>query len=77
MYICHREKLQQFLWSVKQPDGSFIMHVGGEVDVRGVYCALSVAKLTNIYTPELFEGSAEWVVRYVLKFNITIGMDSI
>lgn len=29
-----REKLLDFLWSVKQPDGSFVMHVGGEVDVR-------------------------------------------
>lgn len=29
-----REKLLDFLYSVKQPDGSFVMHVGGEVDVR-------------------------------------------
>lgn len=29
-----REKLLDFLFSVKQPDGSFVMHVGGEVDVR-------------------------------------------
>ncbi|KTG43806.1 hypothetical protein cypCar_00020409 [Cyprinus carpio] len=28
-----REKLLDFLYSVKQPDGSFVMHVGGEVDV--------------------------------------------
>lgn len=58
-----REKLQQFFWSVRQPDGSFIMHQNGEVDVRGAYCALSVSKLTNIYTPDLFEGTAEWIVR--------------
>uniref|UniRef100_A0AAQ5XBJ3 Protein farnesyltransferase subunit beta n=1 Tax=Amphiprion ocellaris TaxID=80972 RepID=A0AAQ5XBJ3_AMPOC len=32
--IIDREKLLDFLWSVKQPDGSFVMHVGGEVDVR-------------------------------------------
>lgn len=31
-----RQKLLDFLWSVKQPDGSFMMHVGGEVDVRWV-----------------------------------------
>ena len=29
-----RERLLDFLCSVKQPDGSFVMHVGGEVDVR-------------------------------------------
>lgn len=32
--LISREKLLDFLWSVKQPDGSFVMHVGGEVDVR-------------------------------------------
>jgi hypothetical protein len=31
-----REKLLQYLYSLKQPDGSFLMHVGGEVDVRWV-----------------------------------------
>uniref|UniRef100_G3NYA5 Protein farnesyltransferase subunit beta n=1 Tax=Gasterosteus aculeatus aculeatus TaxID=481459 RepID=G3NYA5_GASAC len=31
--IIDREKLLDFLMSVKQPDGSFVMHVGGEVDV--------------------------------------------
>lgn len=29
-----REKLLEYLYSLKQPDGSFLMHVGGEVDVR-------------------------------------------
>ena len=27
------------------------MHQDGELDIRGVYCALSVARLTNIYSP--------------------------
>lgn len=31
-----RKKLLEFLHSLKQPDGSFLMHVGGEVDVRWV-----------------------------------------
>ncbi|CAB1342582.1 unnamed protein product [Coregonus sp. 'balchen'] len=31
--VIDREKLLSFLFSVKQPDGSFVMHVGGEVDV--------------------------------------------
>ncbi|KAG9336505.1 hypothetical protein JZ751_002852 [Albula glossodonta] len=34
--IIDREKLLDFLFSVKQPDGSFVMHVGGEVDIRCV-----------------------------------------
>ncbi|XP_069773492.1 protein farnesyltransferase subunit beta isoform X2 [Narcine bancroftii] len=32
--IINREKLLEFLFSVKQPNGSFTMHVSGEVDVR-------------------------------------------
>ncbi|NXI95768.1 FNTB farnesyltransferase, partial [Psophia crepitans] len=39
------------------------MHTGGEVDVRSAYCAASVASLTNILTPALFAGTAEWIVR--------------
>lgn len=39
------------------------MHKDGEVDIRGVYCALSIATLTNIADKQLFEGTAEWVVR--------------
>lgn len=61
--IINREKLYEFLWSVRSPEGGFQMHVGGECDIRGVYCALAVAKLTNIYTHALFENTAEWIVR--------------
>ena len=37
------------------------MHVNGEVDMRGTYCALVVAKLTNIYTPEIFKDAEKWI----------------
>ncbi|KAM9798233.1 protein farnesyltransferase subunit beta [Neosynchiropus ocellatus] len=60
--VIDREKLLDFLWSVKQPDGSFVMHVGGEVDVRSAYCAASVASLTNIITPTLFEDTTNWIL---------------
>ena len=26
------------------------MHEDGELDIRGVYCALSAARLTNVYS---------------------------
>ena len=35
-------------------DGAFTRHVDGELDIRGVYCALSTARFLNIYSPELF-----------------------
>ncbi len=33
----------------------------GEVDIRGAYCAVSVAKLTNVYTDRLFQSTAQWI----------------
>ncbi|XDV42229.1 hypothetical protein PO909_010936 [Leuciscus waleckii] len=60
--VINREKLLDFLYSVKQPDGSFVMHVGGEVDVRSAYCAASVASLTNIITPTLFNETHTWIL---------------
>lgn len=59
--VINREKLYSFLMRMKNGDGSFRMHEGGEVDVRGAYCAASVARLTNIVTPELFDGTPEWI----------------
>lgn len=33
-FLPFRKKLLEYLYSLKQPDGSFLMHIGGEVDVR-------------------------------------------
>ena len=55
--------------TMKLNDGSFRMHRGGEVDVRAAYCALVAAKLTNTFTPELFEGTAEWVARFTFHIK--------
>ena len=38
------------------------MHDDGEVDVRGTYTVVAIARLLNLLTPELIEGVAEWVV---------------
>ncbi|KAI7899408.1 terpenoid cyclases/protein prenyltransferase alpha-alpha toroid [Cokeromyces recurvatus] len=59
--VINRETLYRFLMSMKQPDGSFTMHKGGEIDIRGSYCALSVALLTNLLTPELTENCIEFI----------------
>ncbi|XP_053976993.1 protein farnesyltransferase subunit beta-like [Hylaeus volcanicus] len=59
--VINRERLKRFLSSLRQEDGSFSLHADGEVDIRGVYCAVAVAKLTNVYTPEMFKGTANWV----------------
>ncbi|XP_078000575.1 protein farnesyltransferase subunit beta-like [Glandiceps talaboti] len=59
--VIDRPKLQNFLMKMRHRDGSFSMHEGGEVDIRGAYCAAVAAQLSNVATPQLFDGSAEWI----------------
>lgn len=41
-----KTSLIRFLYSVRdEKSGAFRMHIDGEIDVRGAYCAVSVAKL--------------------------------
>lgn len=61
MYIDFRKALKRFLLSLHEEDGSFRLHADGEVDIRGVYCTITVAKLTNVYTPEMFKDTAKWI----------------
>ncbi|CAH8875517.1 unnamed protein product [Trichobilharzia szidati] len=61
--IINRDALANWMRKLRQPNGSFLMHVGGEIDVRGAYCAITVARLTGLLRkyPDLFESTAEWV----------------
>lgn len=61
--LIDRQKLYSWLDKLRCDDGAFTMHVDGEVDIRGVYCALSVARLTNIYTSSLFKNTEQWLLR--------------
>ncbi|XP_059157217.1 protein farnesyltransferase subunit beta-like [Physella acuta] len=61
--VLNRDTLYKFLMKMKTEEGAFKMHEGGEVDIRGVYCALSVARLTNLMTQELTSGTAEFITR--------------
>ena len=63
--VIDRGRLGDWLFSLRLPDGSFMMHYGGEVDVRGAYCAIATASLTGILKtrPEIFEGTAEWIAQ--------------
>lgn len=59
-----KEGLFKFLQSVREPSGAFRMHVDGEVDVRGAYCALSAAKLSGLtdnQIQELFKDTPSWI----------------
>lgn len=63
--IIDKSSLKQFLASVREQNGAYRMHVNGELDVRGAYCAISSAKLANFTEEEeheLFDKTAEWIM---------------
>nr|CAG4718877.1 unnamed protein product [Naegleria fowleri] len=58
-----REKMYSFLYSLKDPvSKGFRMHVDGEVDTRGCFCALIVATVFNIMDDKLIEGVDEYLI---------------
>ncbi|SCW01868.1 LAFE_0E09054g1_1 [Lachancea fermentati] len=56
--------IYQWLLALKMPNGGFktCLEVG-ECDTRGTYCALSVAAMLNILTPELCTGVEEFLIK--------------
>lgn len=61
--VIDRKKLYSFLMDCRTPEGAFVMHRDGEVDIRGAYCAAVAARIIHAVTPELFKGTAEWLAR--------------
>ncbi|KAJ8331000.1 CAAX farnesyltransferase (FTase) subunit beta [Batrachochytrium dendrobatidis] len=59
----NRWKLYNFLEQMKQENGSYRMHNGGEIDVRGTYCAVNTAKLLHILTDKLMDRASEFIVQ--------------
>lgn len=62
--VLNRQGLLDFFYKMKQPDGSFQLHAGGEIDVRGIYLVTSCVALCNLISGQsvLFENTPEWVV---------------
>ena len=78
--MANREKMVLWLDRLRNSDGSFMMHVDGEVDIRGVYCALSAARLLNIYSDSLFQNTEHWLLRcqtYEGGFGGVPGMEGV
>ncbi|KAI8871030.1 GI22551 [Ramicandelaber brevisporus] len=57
----NRPALYKWMMSLKQPDGSFRVHHGGEIDIRASYCVVTVASLLNMITDELVRGIGDYV----------------
>ncbi|CCE62530.1 hypothetical protein TPHA_0C03780 [Tetrapisispora phaffii CBS 4417] len=61
--LVNRDAILNWLLSIKQKNGGFkTSFTVGENDTRGVYCALSIASLLNIITPELTENVLEYLI---------------
>ncbi|CAD5223381.1 unnamed protein product [Bursaphelenchus okinawaensis] len=61
--VIDRKKLIDFYWTMKLPDGSFMLHETGEIDVRAVYCMIACCYVCGIMNEPLFEGVAGWLTR--------------
>lgn len=55
------DAMYAWMMRLKQPDGSFLVHEGGEIDVRATYCVVVVASILGICTPQLLDGVAAFV----------------
>ncbi|KAL0207054.1 hypothetical protein P9112_012765 [Eukaryota sp. TZLM1-RC] len=61
--VINRSSLHDFLLSMKHPSGAFQSHQDGECDVRAAYCAIAVASLCNILSPQLIHKTKDWVMQ--------------
>ena len=53
---------RQFLSLKDASSGGFRIHMDGEVDSRGTYTILAIARLLNLLTPELIEGVGNFLL---------------
>jgi protein farnesyltransferase subunit beta len=68
--IINKTTLYSWLYSLRnESDGSFRMHHGGETDIRGCYCALSVASLCQIIDEKLTEKTAKWIASCQVSYS--------
>jgi len=59
-----RQRLYNWMLTVKDSENKgFCTTFGGEVDSRSTYCAVAVASMCNIITPQLVEGTSEYLAR--------------
>eukprot|EP01133_Synstelium_polycarpum_P015404 gene15404-18268_t len=61
--IVDRKLMHDFLMRMKTDHGSFRTQDQGEDDSRSTYCAISIASLLNILTPQLSDKVSEYLVR--------------
>jgi protein farnesyltransferase subunit beta len=58
----NRKTMYSWFLSLKQPNGGFSIHNDGETDSRSTYTIICIAKLLNILTPQLVQGTADFTL---------------
>ena len=56
-----RAAMYDWMMRLKQPDGSFLVHEQGEIDVRATYCVVAISMLLGIATDELLHNTGAFV----------------
>jgi protein farnesyltransferase subunit beta len=59
----NRPAMYKHFLSLKDKSGGFAIHTEGEVDSRGTYTIVAIARVLNMLTPELTEGVADFLVQ--------------
>jgi protein farnesyltransferase subunit beta len=59
--MVNRQAMLSFLKSLKLPSGGFVMHEGGEEDLRAVYIVIVVAKLCGLLTNDLKKDVSDYI----------------
>jgi protein farnesyltransferase subunit beta len=59
----NREGLYKFFLKMRHPTvkGAFIMHEKGELDLRACYIVAVISKILGILTPELIDGTIDYI----------------
>ena len=65
------DKLLNYFVAVKSESGGFLMHIDGELDVRGTYCVLSSLDLLQAHKKPRYVERITIILRNVVSFLVT------
>ncbi|KYN99105.1 putative farnesyltransferase beta subunit [Plasmodium gaboni] len=57
-----KKKLHSYILKLKCKDGSFRVHINGEIDMRGTYCAISICSMCHILTNQVKKNVEKYIL---------------
>eukprot|EP00835_Amoeboradix_gromovi_P003303 NODE_213_length_14376_cov_0.499054.p3 type:complete len:419 gc:universal NODE_213_length_14376_cov_0.499054:10291-11547(+) len=66
--LINPQKLLNYFIAVKSSSGGFLMHVNGELDVRGTYCILSILDLVQVHRNAKYVSSLKVLLKNVIDY---------